>query len=464
MYSSVQESTLPNPNLGSGPIQLHMSSRAPWPNFYPQCARHLKCCPIRYTETSMPLIVGERLGAYEILGHIGAGGMGEVNRARDLKLDRDVAIKILPAAFGQDPERLVRFEREAKALATLNHPNIAQIYGVEESAGVRALVMEFVPGATLQTPLPMETALDYARQIAEALEAAHERGITHRDLKPANLIVTPDGVVKALDFGLAAVPTRAGASNPEDSPTLTIASTHAGVILGTAGYMSRNRPPERLSTSEPISGPSAWCCGKCLRGNDSFMAKQCLTLSLTCCAPIPFEKLPARTPRAIRELLVRCLNRDQKKGLRDIGDARIVLEEANRRLAKQSPKSRPRLLHPNILSLRGSWSPLWRSHCPGSPFFICANRRRKPLLSLRSCCLRTAQSTLSRRRLPASGSIAGWDTNCVWGKRPREASNNYWLRRLDLTTAQSLPGTEDARCSRSGTRIAAGWGLVKAVR
>ena len=149
----------------------------------------------------MPLSAGERLGPYEILAPIGAGGMGEVYRARDTKLDRDVAIKVLPAAFAQDPERLARFEREAKVLASLNHPNIAQIYGVED----RALVMELVEGQTLKGPLPLETALNYARQIADALEAAHEKGIVHRDLKPANIMVTPAGVVKVLDFGLAAV-------------------------------------------------------------------------------------------------------------------------------------------------------------------------------------------------------------------------------------------------------------------
>src|ERR1700692_2361468 len=149
----------------------------------------------------MALSPGTRLGPYEILTPIGAGGMGEVYRAKDTKLDREVAIKVLPAALAQDPERLARFEREAKVLAALNHPNIAQIYGVEE----RALVMELVPGESLQGPLPLETALNYAKQIADALEAAHEKGIVHRDLKPANIMVTPEGVVKVLDFGLAAV-------------------------------------------------------------------------------------------------------------------------------------------------------------------------------------------------------------------------------------------------------------------
>src|SRR6202790_5543509 len=168
----------------------------------------------------MALSAGTRLGPYEILTPIGAGGMGEVYRAKDTKLDREVAIKVLPQALAQDPERLARFEREAKVLASLNHPNIAHIYGVEESDHVRALVMELVPGDILKGPLPLETALKYAKQIAEALEAAHEKGITHRDLKPANIVITPAGVVKVLDFGLASVPSREVGSDPTNSPTL----------------------------------------------------------------------------------------------------------------------------------------------------------------------------------------------------------------------------------------------------
>src|SRR5271157_5127347 len=150
----------------------------------------------------MSLAPGTRLGPYEILAPIGAGGMGEVYRAKDTKLKREVALKVLPDSFAGDPERMARFQREAEVLAALNHPNIAQIYGVEE----RALVMELVPGESLKGPLPLETALNYAKQIADALEAAHDKGIVHRDLKPANIMVTPEGVVKVLDFGLAAMP------------------------------------------------------------------------------------------------------------------------------------------------------------------------------------------------------------------------------------------------------------------
>ncbi len=195
----------------------------------------------------MALAPGTRLGPYEVLGPIGAGGMGEVCRARDTKLDREVAIKVLPSAFAQNPERLARFEREARVLASLNHPNIAQIYGIEESGEGPALVMELVPGTTLKCPLPLETAMNYARQIAAALDAAHEKCIVHRDLKPANIMITPDGVAKVLDFGLAAVaqPAAGGGSDPENSPTLTAMTggTQAGAIMGTAGYMS----PEQAS-------------------------------------------------------------------------------------------------------------------------------------------------------------------------------------------------------------------------
>ncbi|MBZ5634594.1 MAG: serine/threonine protein kinase [Acidobacteriia bacterium] len=155
----------------------------------------------------MALSPGEKLGPYEVLAPIGAGGMGEVYRAKDTKLEREVAIKVLPAAMAQDRERLTRFEREARVLASLNHPNIAQIYGLQESGATRALVMELVQGDTLNTPQPLETALNYAKQIADALEAAHEKGITHRDLKPANIMITLEGVVKVLDFGLASLQT-----------------------------------------------------------------------------------------------------------------------------------------------------------------------------------------------------------------------------------------------------------------
>jgi len=181
----------------------------------------------------MSLAPGTRLGPYEIVAPLGAGGMGEVYRARDTRLKREVALKVLPEVFANDPERMARFHREAEVLAALNHPNIAQIYGVEE----RALVMELVEGENLKGPLPLETALAYAAQIADALEAAHEKGIIHRDLKPANVKVSHEGVVKVLDFGLAKAAEERPA-DPQNSPTITISPTRAGMILGTAAYMS----------------------------------------------------------------------------------------------------------------------------------------------------------------------------------------------------------------------------------
>src|SRR5579864_8731773 len=184
----------------------------------------------------MPLSSGTTLGHYEILAPIGAGGMGEVYRARDTKLKRDVAIKVLPEAFARDPERMARFQREAEVLASLNHPNIAQIYGVED----RALVMELVEGASPKGPMPFEEGWQICSQIADALEYAHDKGIVHRDLKPSNVKVTPEGVVKLLDFGLAKA-FRAEVVAPADgdnSPTLTLGATQMGVILGTAAYMA----------------------------------------------------------------------------------------------------------------------------------------------------------------------------------------------------------------------------------
>src|SRR6266571_4101772 len=187
---------------------------------------------------------GTKLGPYEIVVPLGAGGMGEVYRARDTKLGREVALKVLPEAFARDADRMARFQREAQVLASLNHPNIAAIYGLEDSGGVRALVMELVEGPTLAERLksgavPLDDALPIAKQIAEALEYAHEKGIIHRDLKPANVKITPGGAVKVLDFGLAkALAPDMSASNLANSPTISIAATQAGMILGTAAYMS----------------------------------------------------------------------------------------------------------------------------------------------------------------------------------------------------------------------------------
>src|SRR6202795_4594766 len=277
----------------------------------------------------MPLSAGDKLGPYEILAPIGKGGMGEVYRAKDTKLDREVAIKVLPDALAQDPDRLARFEREAKVLASLNHPNIAQIYGIED----RALVMELVAGQTLKGPIPLDDALRLAVQIADALGAAHEKGITHRDLKPANIMITPAGVVKVLDFGLAAVtqPSAASEGDPANSPTLTMRATQAGMIMGTAAYMS----PEQASGKPVDKRTDVWSFGvvlwEMLTGRRLFDGETIShTLADVLRADIDFNKLPKDTPTAIRDLLSRCLDRDTKNRLRDIGEARIALNNVGK--------------------------------------------------------------------------------------------------------------------------------------
>ena len=217
----------------------------------------------------MSLASGARIGPWEVVSMLGAGGMGEVYRARDVRLGRDVAIKVLPDVVAGDADRIARFQREAQLLASLNHPQIGALYGVEDSGGVRALVLELVEGPTLADriasgPIEIDEALAIARQIAEALEAAHGQGVIHRDLKPANVKVTPDGRVKVLDFGLAKmIQGDSGASSLPNSPTLSVQATLAGVILGTAAYMSPEQARGSRSIDAPTSGRSGACCSRC---------------------------------------------------------------------------------------------------------------------------------------------------------------------------------------------------------
>jgi Tol biopolymer transport system component len=279
--------------------------------------------------------IGSRLGPYEITGKLGEGGMGEVYRATDSRLKREVAVKVLPPAFTADRERLARFEREAQTLASLSHPNIAAIFGLEESDGVRALVMELVDGEDLSTviargPLPLEEALPIARQMAEALEAAHERGIVHRDLKPANVKLTPDGAVKVLDFGLAKAlePVGVGVSAGDlaHSPTLTAAhGTQLGVVLGTAAYMS----PEQAKGKAVDRRADIWSFGvvlfEMLTGRSLFEGETASeVLAAVIRQDVEWNRLP-EVPAALRRLLGRCLERDPRLRLRDIGEARIAL-------------------------------------------------------------------------------------------------------------------------------------------
>ena len=293
----------------------------------------------------MLLTTGTRLGPYEVVAPLGVGAMGEVYRARDTQLDRDVALKILPPVFATDPERLARFEREAKTLAALNHPCIASIYGLEKTpstgsgqAGPPALVMELVPGRTLdeiiaaEGPLPPDTAAQIAAQIADGLEAAHEAGIVHRDLKPANIKRRDDGVVKILDFGLARAMDSADAmADAMASPTmLSPAMTQRGVILGTAGYMS----PEQAKGRVADKRSDIWAFGvvlyEMLTGKRLFTGDTVTEVIATVIKDAPnFGALPSGTPPGLRALLERCLDRDLKTRLRDIGEARIALGRVN---------------------------------------------------------------------------------------------------------------------------------------
>ncbi|MGH9861789.1 MAG: protein kinase domain-containing protein [Candidatus Acidiferrales bacterium] len=283
------------------------------------------------------MTTGAKVGPYTIVAPLGAGGMGEVYRAHDTRLGRDVALKVLPEAFARDAERMARFEREAHLLASLNHPHIAAIYGLEEADGRRYLVLELVEGETLaervaRGPLPLEDALSVCGQIAEALEAAHEKGIIHRDLKPANVKVTPQGKVKVLDFGLAkAFEGEAAQEDISKSPTLTSPATQLGALLGTAAYMS----PEQARGRAVDRRADSWAFGcvlyELLSGRQAFSGE---TVSDTIASVLKTEAdwsaLPAATPPSVRRLLRRCLEKDPKRRLRDIADAWLQMEEALR--------------------------------------------------------------------------------------------------------------------------------------
>ena len=335
----------------------------------------------------MPLIAGKSLGSYEIVAPLGAGGMGEVYRARDTRLNRDVALKVLPEGFAREAERLARFHREAQVLASLNHPNIASIYGFEDSGGAHALVMELVEGPTLaerigepgsnsgsaarssaavraaaRGPLPLDEVLPVAKQMCEALEYAHERGIVHRDLKPANVKVTPDGAVKILDFGLAkALEGDPASQDISSSPTISRMATQAGIILGTAAYMA----PEQAKGKPVDRRADIWAFGcvlyEMLTGQMAFSGE---TVTDTLAAVLKNEPdwtlLPKSIPAHVRVLLQRCLQKDPRLRLRDIGDARIALDEVLSGVAKEQVAS------------AGLALPVWRSVLPWAVAAFCA--------------------------------------------------------------------------------------------
>ncbi len=300
-----------------------------------QAASFLETPVVLFDDTTVTKsLEGQPIGPYQLTSKIGAGGMGEVYRARDTKLNRQVAIKVLLPAVADDPDRLARFSREAQILASLNHPHIAQIYGLEDAGGLLALVMELVEGPTLadriaRGAIPIDEALTMATQIADALDAAHEQGIIHRDLKPANIKVREDGTVKVLDFGLAKAldPTRGAGVGAMISAAPVVHATEAGVIFGTTAYMSpeqaRGRPVDKRS--------DIWAFGgvlfEMLTGQNAFAGE---TLTDTLAAILerepPWTELPDSTPLSLRRLLQRCLDKDPKRRLRDIGDARVELE------------------------------------------------------------------------------------------------------------------------------------------
>ncbi len=303
----------------------------------------------------MPLQPGVKLGPYEILAPLGAGGMGEVYRAHDSRLKRDVAIKVLPAALALDPDRMARFEREARLLASLDHPNIGAIYGLEESNGTRSLVLSLIEGPTLADriaagPIPVEEAVHIAKQIAEALEYAHDRGVIHRDLKPANVKITPEGTVKVLDFGLAKALTgesdtvsASPATSPTISPTLSMRATQMGMILGTAAYMA----PEQAKGKVVDRRADIWAFGvvlfEMLTGKHLFTGETAAEIMASTLKEEPkLDRLPASTPPAIRRLIERCLNKDPKQRLQAIGEARIVLSGPMEETAAAPAPSRSR--------------------------------------------------------------------------------------------------------------------------
>jgi eukaryotic-like serine/threonine-protein kinase len=305
-------------------------------------------------------MVGRTLGSYRIVEKLGAGGMGEVYRATDLRLRRDVAIKILPEAFSADADRLARFEREARVLASLNHPHIGGIHGLEEDGEVRALVLELVEGATLAErlitgPLSVNEALTYSRQVAEALEAAHEKGICHRDLKPSNIMITPGGQAKVLDFGLAKADEVAVGADVSHSPTITALGTSTNVILGTAGYMS----PEQARGKAVDRRADVWAFGcvlfEMLTARQAFAGETVVDMLSAIVSREPdWHRLPAETPSAIRRLLQRCLAKDLKRRMHDIADARIEIEEvleAGGDIPATEQRSRAAGVSPGIVAL-----------------------------------------------------------------------------------------------------------------
>jgi len=367
---------------------------------------------------------------YRITAKLGQGGMGEVWRATDTKLGREVAIKVLPESFANDPARMARFEREAQLLAALNHPNIAAIYGIEQGA----LIMELVEGEDLHGPLPIETALHYARQIADALEAAHEKGIVHRDLKPANIKVTSAGQVKLLDFGLAvAQASRPVSDDPTESPTLSLAMTQGGMILGTAAYMS----PEQARGKPVDKRADIWAFGvvlyEMLTGKMLFGGGETVSDSLAAVLTREpdFQALPRDTPRRVRRLLERCLRKDPKLRLRDIGDARMLLDEAEPEEALPAPAAPVTRRLPWILAAILALSTLALA-------VLWLRRPVEEVRTLKLSVLPPEKATFVANSLPA---VSPDGRHLAFAARS-EGKDQLWIRDLNALAARPIPGTE----------------------
>ncbi len=395
----------------------------------------------------MGLTLGTRLGVYEIVGALGAGGMGEVYRARDPKLRREVAIKILPEALALDPDRVARFHREAELLASLNHPNIAAVYGLEESGDLRAIVMELVDGQTLEgRSLPVDEALAIARQIVDALEAAHDRGVIHRDLKPANIKITPEGKVKVLDFGLAKALEAggmSGAGGPAGlsvSPTLSVHATYAGMILGTAAYMS----PEQARGKPVDRRTDIWSFGcvlfEMLTGKQAFDGGETVSDAIATIlkGDVDWSALPADTPPHVRSILRRCLRKDLQQRLPHIGVVRLELDEGPAEFvaaaAPVAEQPRPRwkraapiAITATIVGALGAAAAIWFRPAVSRPV-------------ARFAIVLPGPGTLASSRQFLTISPDG--TRIAY-----EDNTRVYVRSLSDAEARPVPGTEDPRAA-----------------
>jgi Tol biopolymer transport system component len=397
----------------------------------------------------MPISTGTRLGSYELLAQIGAGGMGEVYQAHDTKLGRDVAVKVLPEAFAHDPERLSRFQREAKMLASLNHPNIATIHGLEQSNETSYLVMELVSGETLaarikrEGAVPVEEALKLAVQIAEALEAAHEKGIIHRDLKAANVKLTPEGKVKVLDFGLAkAFAGDAANDDPSNSPTLSMAATMHGVILGTAAYMS----PEQARGKVVDKRTDIWAFGcvlyEMLTGKQAFQGEDITEILAAVVKTEPdWSRLPEATPPAIRALLRRCLRKDRRQRLQDAAGVRIEIDDelANPSAATGTAAPTTRSWRERVTQLAAATMTLI-AIALAIGFVL---RAPKPLQPMRLSAEIGADANLFTTSGPAA-ILSPDGTRLALVAAGSDQKRRIYVRSLDQLQATALSGTENA--------------------